>query len=1061
MNEISFLNPRYRLHDSLGTGGMGQVFRAYDRLTGSDVALKRLHLHAEKTMMTTQQFSKAASDDLSLTLAREFHILASLRHRHIVEVRDYGFDQEGQPFYTMTLVEQSRTLLQAGRGQALHEQLRLIGETLLALAYLHRRGILHRDLKPDNVLVTPEGTVKVVDFGLAINELSSTPSMGTLLYAAPEALRMQPTDQRADLYAVGLIAYELLTDGEYPFGTSDIEGLIAQITTQEVDFTILTRALLAHQVGPEMADGITAVVRRMMHFDLSVRYANAIEALVALFTAAGLPLPSETAELRESYLQAARFVGREAELSRLKSALQQALDGKGSAWLIGGESGVGKTRLLDEIRTRALVNGALLLRGQAADGGGLPYQLWRDPTRRLVLSVEVSDLEAGILKPLVPDIERLLERTVADAPELPGEAGQQRLALTITDLIRRYAQPLVLLLEDLQWTGESLVPLKRLNEVVGSLPLLIVASYRDDERPNLPDDLPGMQVISLRRLSETETAELSRSMLGEMGATEPLVTRLQQETEGNVFFLVEVVRALAEAAGGLEHVGRMTMPRSILAGGVQKIMQRRLERVPEWGQALLQMAAVAGRQLDLAVLGDLVKADAALLVGHTLGEWLRVCADVSVLEVADERWRFAHDKLREHLLAELLEDAAKACHRAVAEALERVYASDALRKPYLETLLLHWRGAGEVERELHYLLEVVEDMISRRGVYDEADVLIGRGLTYLDDNDTRRAALLNWRSDNYLRHSDYEGARENAQAAIDLGRRLGAKQEIVRGLKYLGDAALDLGDNRLAANYFQQSIDLAREIGHPRGISINLYGLGRVARRQGDFEAAERYFRESMTVFEKIGYTLGIISILNNLGLIADLRGDAEAAERYYQQSLALAHEVGDKLGIANTLNNLGFVAKAYGQYTAAEQYFQRSLALAHELGEVFGVANCLSNLAILELEHEPPYKLSYVCEGLKISLEVGTVPVTLELVITAARIALRQGAVVEAAHTAGMVHVHPATSQETREDFLADLLHELRTALPPDDLNKFMTEGEQMELDAVASDWLARINCE
>src|SRR5690606_19532390 len=146
----------------------------------------------------------------------------------------------------------------------------------------------------------------------------------------------------------------------------------------------------------------------------------------------------ETAAIRESFLQSAQFVGRDAELKELTNALKEAIASRGSAWLIGGESGVGKSRLMDELRTRALVQGALVLRGQGVSGGGLPYQFWREPLRRLVLAMEIDELEAGILKDLIPDIEHLLERTIPDPIPLDGSAYQQRLFATIVSIFRRY-----------------------------------------------------------------------------------------------------------------------------------------------------------------------------------------------------------------------------------------------------------------------------------------------------------------------------------------------------------------------------------------------------------------------------------------------------------------------------------------------------------------------------------------------------------------------------------------------------------------------------------------------
>lgn len=255
---------------------------------------------------------------------------------------------------------------------------------------------------------------------------------------------------------------------------------------------------------------------------------------------------------------------------------------------------------------QALVEGATVLRGQAREGGGLPYQLWRDIVRRLLLMTETTALQQGILKPLVPDIERLLDATVPDAPTLEGEAGQERLRLTIMELVRSANGPLLLLLEDLHWAAESLEVLKHLAPLAAELPLLLVGTYRNDETPTLAQSLPDMRPMTLQRLNDEEIMQLANAMLGEAGQQPQVLDVLKRETEGNAFFMVEVVRALADEAGRLADIGRMTLPERIFAGGVQQVIRRRLNRVPEWGQALLQVVAVAGRQLDVAVLRHLV-----------------------------------------------------------------------------------------------------------------------------------------------------------------------------------------------------------------------------------------------------------------------------------------------------------------------------------------------------------------------------------------------------------------------------------------------------------------------
>src|SRR5262249_40740512 len=147
-------------------------------------------------------------------------------------------------------------------------------------------------------------------------------------------------------------------------------------------------------------------------------------------------------------------------------------------------------------------------------------------------------------------------------------------------VFRKQEQPIVLILEDLHWADEDLLLLKRLMRYIQTLPLMIVASYRNDERPDLPTQLPGMRLISLQRLEHESIAELSESMLGPGGRQLDIVDFLQRETEGNAFFLVEVVRVLAEEAGRLDQIGTMVLPHSVVSGGIQRIVERRLHRIP-------------------------------------------------------------------------------------------------------------------------------------------------------------------------------------------------------------------------------------------------------------------------------------------------------------------------------------------------------------------------------------------------------------------------------------------------------------------------------------------------
>src|SRR5262249_23109074 len=142
----------------LGMGGMGTVYRALDRLSGNEVALKQVNLPPE--LLAFMSRSAIVSTSLHVAMAEEFKFLASLRHPNIISVLDYGFDAQRQPFFTMELLTGAQSLLKAGAGLSLEGQVGLLIQMLQALAYLHRRRVIHRDLKPDNVQVV-DGQVRV------------------------------------------------------------------------------------------------------------------------------------------------------------------------------------------------------------------------------------------------------------------------------------------------------------------------------------------------------------------------------------------------------------------------------------------------------------------------------------------------------------------------------------------------------------------------------------------------------------------------------------------------------------------------------------------------------------------------------------------------------------------------------------------------------------------------------------------------------------------------------------------------------------------------------------
>jgi predicted ATPase/predicted Ser/Thr protein kinase len=951
----TMVNGRYLIHEKIGEGGMGVVYRATDRLAEHILAFKQVIVptwHYDVDNDTEGEIEEA----LRLALAHEFETLASLRHPNIISVLDYGFDKERRPYFTMDYMMGAKNILEVGAGLDEMGKVNLIQQMLQALAYLHRRGILHRDLKPANVLVTYR-TVRILDFGLATTQKSTMQAAGSIPYIAPEVWEDQPHTEAADLYAVGIIAFELFA-GRHPFDINS-HHFIDQVLDEPPDLNLL-------EASPE----ITAVIGKLIDKSQETRYTSA-EACIAEFSQAmGLPIPAESIAIRESYLQSATFVGRTEEKGALLAALENAKEGRGSSWLVCGESGVGKSRLLDEIGTQALVQGALVLRGQAVeDISGSPLQLWREALRRLVLSAPLDDLAVGVLQALIPDIGRLLQREVQPAPELNATAARQRLISTITGLFSSQEQWILLTLEDLQWADAGLEILQQLARLAPRLPLLIIGSYRNDEKSSLAEQLPLMQELPLNRLSTQEMTELSSSMLGEAGNNPDVLALLQRETEGNAFFLVEVVRALAEEAGRLSAIGRSSLPQQLFPQGIQTIVQRRLARVPDSAAPLLVGTAVAGRQLDLNLLPLLASSTKTTMPLET---WLATCAEAAVLELFNGSWRFSHDKLRAGILETINPDRQKSWHQTIAQLIEQIYPN---QPEQAATLTYHWQKAGNSPKERHYA-RIAGEYAQQQFLNETALDYYGRALDLTPANDLPTQFELHLACEQIYH---LLGRREEQQGALAtlgyIATQLAAKQnqdrrpEVALRLAQYAEAT---GDYPTAIAAAHEALKVARESNDTQSEAASYLASGRALNRQGKYEDAQKNFQKSLHAARTNGYLNLEADSLRGLGILTFDVGQLELAMQYYKQSLPLYEKLKNKQGESATYNNISVVAFSQGNIEESLVSLEKAQKIDEAIGDREGRARILTNLSSQYLDLGA-FNLAetYATEGLNICREI------------------------------------------------------------------------------------------
>ncbi|MDD9942625.1 MAG: serine/threonine-protein kinase [Myxococcales bacterium] len=565
---------RYELEDTIARGGMGEVFIAFNRATQQRVALKRL------------RGNSADRDAIQTLFKLEYQTLAQLRHPNIIEVYEYGVDSVG-PYYTMELLDGQD--LQALAPIGYRDACRHLRDVAASLALLHTRRIVHRDVSPKNVRLTSDGRCKLIDFGAMAYAGVVADPVGTPPMIAPEALARGALDHRVDLYALGALAYWVLT-GRHAYPAARIADLASihrrppkSIRSLVVDLP----ARLAH------------LIESLLHREPNARPPSAAYVIEALTSIGELP-PQRDLEDAMSYVATPALVGRDREMARLRSELERLQEGRGGRLLLESSPGVGRTRVLSELALEARLAGVVVVE---LDAGRHRGNL--DTATALVRSILAAVPEAlgpglsrerRILAHMIPELLHVGEPPAA----LPAAFHERRLALgqALGRLCAQLAshRPVLILLDDVHWADDaSLFVLCEACEVISDRRVLVVASEemaavlaaggaldrfnRSTRRMRLHGLLPG------------ETTTLARGIFGEVPNVERLGRWMHAVSLGNPGQNVELASHLVERGYLQYHDGRWVLVEALTNEALPPAIQQALRaRVQQLGPAARGLA---------------------------------------------------------------------------------------------------------------------------------------------------------------------------------------------------------------------------------------------------------------------------------------------------------------------------------------------------------------------------------------------------------------------------------------------------------------------------------------
>ena len=616
----------YQVLSQLGAGGMGEVYRAYDPRLSRDVALK--------VIRRILSVGPDGEDGTLDRLLREAILASALNHPNIVTIYETGvFDTDR--YIAMELVEGSTLRQVARQGLAVGRALGIARQVSEALAVAHAAQIVHRDIKPDNVMVRPDGYVKLLDFGLArvqpematIGQPAATTEagllLGTVAYMAPEQARGEMVTQEADVFSLGVMLYELVA-GRHPFAAPSQLGTLHALMWESPEPPSFA--------NPELPRAIDQLIVEMLQKDPRLRPgASEVMYRLNLAHASSIAVALSAVTVTQPARGVAReIVGRDQELEGLRHEYERAQRGQGRLVVISAEAGMGKTTLvdtfikqLDEQQEPVRVGRGRCSERLAGSEAYLPILEALDSLQKNEQLGSIARLLRAVAPSWYTQIMPASDNESSAARHAPeSDAGApERLKRELAALVEEHGrmQPVVLCLDDMHWADPPTTDLLAyLARRIDTTRLLIITTCRPSDLAQGRHQFLSVKLDLIARgmcreitpesLDLVAVARYIALQFPEHGFPSDFARLVHERSEGNPLFMSDLLRDLRRRQQVRQRDGRWVLADDLLSverelpESIRSAVQRKVEALDDADRRLLGAASVQGVDFDTALI---------------------------------------------------------------------------------------------------------------------------------------------------------------------------------------------------------------------------------------------------------------------------------------------------------------------------------------------------------------------------------------------------------------------------------------------------------------------------